>query len=114
MLSWLAGAALASLLGLPVPAGILGLALVLLLLSTGAMPLHAVKNGADWLLAQLLLFFVPALLAVLDHPEFLGLLGLKLLFVIVLGTLAVMLVTGMVVELATRRRPGPAPAAKHD
>jgi holin-like protein len=50
------------------------------------------------------LFFVPAALAVLDHRELLGLVGLKVLAVIVGSTLAVMGVTGLIVDLCYRRR----------
>jgi holin-like protein len=50
----------------------------------------------------MLLFFVPAVLAVMDHREFLGLLGLKILSVILLGTVVVMSVTALVVDLGYR------------
>jgi holin-like protein len=60
------------------------------------------KRGADWLLAEMLLFFVPAVLALLDHREFLGLLGLKILAIIVLSTTMVMGVTALTVDLCYR------------
>jgi len=53
----------------------------------------------------MLLFFVPAVLAVLDHREFLGLLGLKLLAVVLGGTLLVMGGTGLTVDLCCRLSP---------
>lgn len=83
---------------IPFPAGILGLSIILLLLSTQCISLNKLKGGADLLLKDMLLFFIPAVLAVLEHHEFLGILGLKILFVIVLSTVAVMLVTALVVE----------------
>jgi holin-like protein len=46
----------------------------------------------------MLLFFIPSVLALLEHHELLGFLGLKILFVIVLSTTAVMLVTAVVVD----------------
>jgi holin-like protein len=103
LLCWIGGEMLVRLLHLPLPGGIVAFAGVLLLLGTRVLPLNLVRGGADWLLAQMLLFFVPALLAVMEHPEFLGVLGLKLLLVIVLGTTAVMVVTGLVVEFMVRR-----------
>lgn len=99
---WLAGELLVRVLHLHVPGGIAGLALVLLLLVTRVLKVSAVKRGSEWLLAQMLVFFVPAVLAVLEHREFLGLLGLKILFVIVMSTIAVMAVTALVVDLASR------------
>ena len=50
----------------------------------------------------MMLFFVPAVVALLDHGELIGLLGLKILAVIVGGTFTVMLVTGFIVDLCTR------------
>jgi holin-like protein len=47
----------------------------------------------------MVLFFVPAVLAVLDHRELLGLVGLKVIGVIVGSTLAVTGVTGLTVDL---------------
>lgn len=90
---------------LPVPGGIVGLGLVLLLLGTGVLKISSLRRGADWLLAEMLLFFVPAVLAVLDHKEFLSLLGLKLLAVVLTGTLAVMGATGLTVDLCCRLSP---------
>jgi holin-like protein len=54
----------------------------------------------------MLLFFVPAAPAVLNYPEFLGLTGLKILFVILASTVAVMVTTAFVVDGACRWRAG--------
>ncbi len=102
VLFWLAGSVIVRVAHLPFPASVPGLALLLLLLSFGWLPQSLVGRGADWLLARMLVFFVPAVLAVLDHPEFLGLLGLKILFVLVASTVAVMLVTLGVVRVMHR------------
>jgi len=101
---WLAGEAAVRMLGLPVPGGIVGLALLLLLLATRRLSAVSMRRGADWLLADMLLFFVPAVLAVLDHREFLGIVGLKILFVITVSTAVVMLVTAFAVERCHRWR----------
>ena len=91
-------------LGIPLSGGVLGLGLVLLLLASGAVALATVERGADWLLTAMSLFFVPAALGVLDHPELRGLALVEVLVVLVVSTAAVMLVTGLVVEVAVRRR----------
>jgi len=101
---WLAGEAVVRSLGIPLPGGIVGLAMLLLLLMSRRLSAPAMRRGAQWLLADMLLFFVPAVLAVLDHREFLGLVGLKILFVIVLSTAAVMLVTAFAVDRCYRWR----------
>lgn len=99
---WLLGEGVTRISGLPVPGGIVGLALVLLLLASGRLKAISLRRGADWLLAEMLLFFVPAVLAVLDHREFLGVLGLKLLAVVLTGTLFVMGTTAVAVDLCCR------------
>ena len=99
---WQAGETLTRLLHLPVPGAIVGLFLVLTLLGTGWLRLGAVKQGSQWFVGEMLLFFVPPVLSVLDHPEFASWLGLKLLVAIVLGTTAVMAVTALTVEACHR------------
>lgn len=101
---WYAGETVVRATGLPIPAGIVGMLLVLGLLGSGRISLFSVRRGADFFLAEMLLFFVPAVLAVLQHREFLGLLGLKVLAVIVFGILAVMSVTGLAVDTCYRWR----------
>lgn len=102
--AWQAGQLIVRLAGLPVPGSIVGMGLMLALLLSGWLRLPAVKKGSDFLLAQMLLFFVPAVLAVMNHPEFLGWTGLKLLLAILAGTLIVMASTAWTVELCFRWR----------
>jgi holin-like protein len=99
---WLLGQALADWCRLPVPGGILGMLLVLALLASGWIHAGSLRRGANWFLAEMLLFFIPAVAAVREHPEFLGMLGAKLLAAIVAGTLVVMLATALSVELCFR------------
>lgn len=99
---WLAGEATARAAGLFVPGSIVGLFLVLALLASKRLSIWTVRRGAHWFLAEMLLFFVPAVLAVLDHPELMGLLGVKVLVVVGLSTLIVMVVTAGVVDICYR------------
>jgi holin-like protein len=99
---WFVGGQIAKALQLPVPGGIIGMSLALALLMTGGVSLFSIKRGAEWFLAEMLLFFVPAVLGVLDHREFLGLLGLKILAIILLSTVAVMAATALTVDLIFR------------
>lgn len=99
---WLAGEALVRMAALPLPGGIVGMLIVLALLSSGRISRFSVRRGAEWFLAEMLLFFVPAVLAILNHREFLGLLGVKVLAVILIGTLTVMAVTAFTVDLCYR------------
>jgi holin-like protein len=101
---WLLGQGLVKLGGLPVPGGVVGMLAVLLLFATRRISILSMRRGAEWFISDMVLFFVPAVLAVLDHRELLGLIGLKVLGVILGSTLAVMGVTGVTVDLCYRRR----------
>ena len=99
---WLAGDLLVRCTGLPLPGGIVGMFLVLGLLASRWISPVIMRRGAQWFLGEMLLFFVPVVLAVLDHREFLGWVGLKILAVILLGTITVMGVTALTVDLCCR------------
>src|ERR1700759_1620154 len=99
---WLAGETLVRLTGLPLPGSVIGMALALLALSVRGLRIGSMKRGANWLVGGMLLFFVPAVLALLDHSELLGLMGLKILAVIILSTITVMCVTALTVDLFYR------------
>ncbi len=99
---WALGEGIVRVTQMPVPGSVIGLFLLFILLITGAINLLTVRRGAQWYLAEMLLFFIPAVLAVLDHHEFFGLLGLKILAVILLGTVIVMISTALAVEAGLR------------
>ena len=101
---WVAGEGIVRVSGLPLPGGIVGMVLVLALLASGRVRPIAVRRGAGWLLAEMLLFFVPAVMAILDHRELMGLVGLKVAAVILAGTVMVMGGTALAVDLAWRWR----------
>ena len=96
---WLAGQRLVELTGLPVPGGVIGMLAVLVLLATRRLSVLSIRRGAEWFISDMVLFFVPAVLVLLDHRELLGLVGLKVMGVIVGSTLAVTGVTGLTVDL---------------
>ena len=86
-------------LELPLPGGIIGMAIVLMLLISGRVPTTWVSRGTTGLLDHLVLFFVPAVMALLDHRELLSMVGLKVFVVIAVSTVAVMVVTAIVVDI---------------
>lgn len=98
----LAGDAAVRLAGMPIPGGVVGMLLVLVLLASRRMHIGTLRRGSRLLLSEMLLFFIPAVMSLLDHGELLGMLGLKLLVVIVLGTVLVMGVTALSIDLCYR------------
>jgi holin-like protein len=95
---WFAGQTISRVTHLPIPGGILGLLIVLGLLYTGAVRVRSLALGAEWFLTEMLLFFIPAVPAILNHHELLGWMGIKVLLVIAAGTVVVMIATAFVVD----------------
>ncbi|MBO3274822.1 holin-like protein [compost metagenome] len=101
---WWVGGWIAQLTGLPVPGGVIGLALLLVLFACGAIRPALLQGGAGLLLAEMLLFFIPALMSLLDYGPLLRSEGWKILLVIMSSTVLVMLVTALSVEWMCRWR----------
>lgn len=82
----------------------MGLALLLLAFALGWVKPAALQLGAGLLMAEMLLFFIPALMSLLDYGGLLRQDGWRILLVIGVSTLLVMLVTALTVELVCRWR----------
>lgn len=89
-------------LHLPLPANIVGMLLLLALIVLRIMPLKWVKAGGNWLLAEMLLFFVPAVVAVVNYGDLLKVEGWRICLVIALSTLMVLAATALVVDRVYR------------
>jgi holin-like protein len=89
-------------LHLPVPGGVVGLVLLLGLLFCGGVAPRWIKAGADWLLSDMLLFFIPAAVAAVQYGGLFREDGWRLALVVVGGTLMVMVAVAFAVEQAAR------------
>lgn len=103
------GEVLRSLLPLPVPASIYGLALLLLALRTGLVKLEEVKETAGFLIAVFPLLFVPGAAGVMELGEVLAGMWLPAVLAIALVTILVMAAAGRVTQAVIRRK-----EARHD
>jgi len=90
-------------LHLPVPGSITGFALVFILLKCGLLPIAWIERGAQFLLGELLLFFVPSAVGVVQFPAVVRAHGLVIYLIIFVGTALVMTVTGLSSERIARR-----------
>ncbi|PRD16194.1 murein hydrolase regulator LrgA [Pantoea coffeiphila] len=93
---------LVSWLHLPLPANIVGMLLLLAMIMLRILPIGWVKAGSNWLLAEMLLFFIPAVVAVVNYSELLRVEGWRILLVITLSTLLVLAATSIVVDRVSR------------
>ena len=87
---------------LPIPSGIVGMMILLLLLGRQWVAPQTVSKGAGWLLAEMLLFFVPAVVAVVNYAQLLMVDGWRIFAVIALSTLMVLGATAWVVDKVYR------------
>ena len=99
---WFVADAFARATHLPVPGGVIGLAALLALLFSGKVAPRWVKAGADWLLSDMLLFFIPAAVAAVQYGGLFRADGWRLALVVICGTLIVMFAVAFAVEQAAR------------
>ena len=100
---WSCADVLQKLLNLPVASGVLGFFLLLFLLEMKWLKLAHVVRGADLLLAELLLFFIPPVVGVIQYPDLLIASGWKILLVILISTALVMMVSVYSVRLLLKQ-----------
>ncbi|PIG30625.1 holin-like protein [Janthinobacterium sp. 35] len=98
---WLADEA-ASALHLPFSGGVVGLFVLVALLLSGWVRPTTIELGANWLLANMLLFFIPLVVSVVQFTQLLKSQGLMLFVNIGLGFASVMLATALTVEWVCR------------
>lgn len=95
---------LAKWLHLSIPGSILGIAVVFILLETGVLKLEWIELGANWLLAELLLFFIPAAVGVMKYFPMLESDGLQIVAVVLFSTVTVMVSSGLVATVISKRK----------
>jgi len=101
---WGVGTLLANYFAWPVPGGVVGLALLLLLLAARIVEPEWLQGGVRLLLGEMLLFFIPALLSLLDYGPLLRQEGVRILLAILLSTVLTMVATAYTVDWMFRRR----------
>jgi len=100
--AWKAADSAAAWLGLPFSGGVVGLIVMVALLLAGVLRPAAIEHGADWLLSNMLLFFVPLVVSVVQFTGLLKEDGWRLFAAIGIGFTCVMVATALTVEWACR------------
>lgn len=104
------GEALNALIPLPVPASIYGMLLMLIALTTGFIPLDAVRGAGRFLIEIMPVMFIPAAVGLLQSWGVLAPIALPVLVITLLSTLIVMAASGLTTQAILRlgvRRGGP-------
>ena len=84
------------------PASIIGMLLLLLLLVTGALKLDHIREKADFLLANMAFFFLPAGVSVLKYVDVLKASALPLVIICLVTTVLTFGATALGVKLTLR------------
>ncbi|MEB3755133.1 CidA/LrgA family protein [Acinetobacter sp. MD2(2019)] len=95
---WLIGDGLNKLLHIPISAGILGMLILLLCLFCKIVDIDQVSMGAAAVLGELLLFFLPVVVAVVQYKTLFLTEGWQIMLCIVVGTVSVMLSTSLTIH----------------
>ncbi len=89
-------------LHIPLPANLVGMLVLLALIICRVIPLAWLRAGSRWLLAEMLLFFVPAVVAVVNYAQLMLHDGWRIFLVIALSTVMVLGATAWVVDKVYR------------
>lgn len=99
---WAACDRAAAWLHLPFSGGVVGLLLMVALLLGGVVRPSVVDHGAEWLLSNMLLFFIPLIVSVVQFTALLEREGMRLFAAIGIGFMSVLLATALTVEWVCR------------
>ncbi|MBD2864594.1 CidA/LrgA family protein [Paenibacillus oceani] len=99
---------LASILPIPVPGSIVGIVLLFVLLKLKIVRLGWIEQGSNWLIAQMLLFFIPATVGIMNYKSMFMTSGLRIIGTIAISTAAVMICSGYIGERIAARKEGEA------
>ncbi|MNH71322.1 Holin-like protein CidA [compost metagenome] len=92
------------LLHLNIPGSILGIIVIFTLLKTGVVKLEWIEKGANWLLAELLLFFIPSAVGIMKYIPMLESDGVRILIVVIFSTFIVMASSGLTASRIAKRK----------
>ncbi|WP_370389687.1 CidA/LrgA family protein [Snodgrassella alvi] len=104
ILFWVAGLGIEKVTHIPLSAGVIGLFLLLVLLQLKIIKLSWVSSGAQALLGELMLYFMPILIAVVQYKALFMAEGWQLIVSIVSGTFLVMSSTALTLKYCYRLR----------
>ncbi|TCN77259.1 holin-like protein [Vibrio crassostreae] len=101
-LVWLLSDWLVSGLHIPLPSNVFGMFFLLSLLLTKVVKVQWLKAGSSWLITEMLLFFIPAVVAIVNYQNLFQQQGIKIVLVIGVSTVFVLSMTALVVDIVYR------------
>ena len=98
------GIAIKLIVTIPIPASMIGLIVLFVALKLKLVKVEWVEKGAAWLLAELLLFFIPSAVGIVNYNEILNIKGIETVLLIAICTFIVMGATGFTAEKIYNRK----------
>ncbi|WP_394231673.1 CidA/LrgA family protein [Niallia oryzisoli] len=92
------GSMLKAVFPVPIPASMVGLLLLLAALLLKIVKLEWIEQGGNWLLAELLLFFIPSAVGIVNYDELLSWQGIESVLLVGLSTFIVISSTAFIAE----------------
>lgn len=89
---------------LSIPGSIIGMLLLFLLLMTKVIKLEWVEAGGHVILRYLPMLFLPATIGIINYPFLLSFYGFKLLFIVVISSILVFLISGKTAQILAEKR----------
>lgn len=87
-----------------VPGSIVGLVLMFALLQFKVVKVEWIDMGASWLISELLLFYVPSAVGIVQYGHLMKLDGLRIVIVIAVSTALVMVSTGVLADRIAKKK----------
>ena len=84
--------------GLPLPASVLGLLVLVLCLQLKWIKVEYIRDGSSFLIGFMTLFFIPPMVGIIDYPQLLSLDGFILIATVMISTLFVIYITSFITQ----------------
>ncbi|WP_442604100.1 CidA/LrgA family protein [Paenibacillus sp. KN14-4R] len=105
-LFWLIGDYIVTALHWKIPGAFVAIAFVFALLHFRILKVEWLELGSKWLIGEMLLFFIPSAIGIVNYGDLVRSYGLQFLLIIVISTIFVMGVTGKITEILVKFRGG--------
>jgi len=102
----LVGTWIKDLFNLSVPGSVVGLLLLFILLMTNVIKLEWIEDGAQFLISNLVFFFIPATVGVMNYFDLFKGKGILLILVVLISTILVMGISGLVSQYLVKNKAG--------
>lgn len=101
---YIVGVYIQQLFNLIIPGSVIGLIIMFLFLSLNIVKSEWIKTGANFMIANLAMFFLPATVGFLNYYELFMGRGLLLIFTTIASTILVIVISGHVSEFVAQKR----------